>query len=167
MAGIISDLDRRVRTRDLEDQDKRQEQLDKQAKKNPEHVQIYLMQNYDKIMELKPGSIKLLLYLANIAFYGRCNQTETAYCITPLNSMIIDLKYSRQHILDCIVDLETKLFIKVFKSGRSNVYAINPDQLWKSDNSTKYKALYRQTNLTGYIVRGNIVINNKQEDNNE
>jgi hypothetical protein len=108
--------------------------------------------------ELKSNSLKLLLYLTAIALEGLPSQTENAYCIVSLDQLIKGTGLSRQTVITVTTELEKFDYIRVFKTGNmTNVYAINPNKMWKSGNDKKWKALYYNKTLEGYVVRGNII----------
>jgi len=116
--------------------------------------------------ELKSASsLVLFISLIEIIFNEKYpSMTETAYCVVGLDTLVSQTGLTKKTIISCTKDLVTNEWIKVHKCGQTNVYAVNPTKAWRSTSTMKHRALYNKKNLTGYIVRGNIVINNKQED---
>lgn len=144
----------------------------RRKKKEDTNLNFIQMYNDDKgvfLSELKKvgASATLTMHvLVHTAFQGHCNLTEYAYVILSLNSLTALTGLTKPTVMSAIKTLESNNFLKIFKSGQTNVYAINPNKYWKSSKNKKSKALYYKDDLVGYIVRGNIVIEQKISKSN-
>lgn len=130
------------------------------VKRNPDHVMMFMQNNMNNVMELDGSAIKLLLYLVDLSFQGHPNMTLRAYCVPPLSDIAKFTGFSKKTIIEMTKQLVDKGWIKVFKSGNTNVYAINPYRFWKSGDDDKWNALFLKDpkKLERVVVRGNIVI---------
>lgn len=141
-------------------------QLEKASSKNPDHLMLF-DSGLKSLSSLTPATTKLFMVLAQITFEGHPNQTEHAYCICSLVFLVEQTGLTKPTVIKGIKELVSNGFIKIFKTGNSNVYAIDPNKCWKSAHNKKWKAVYYKKDLTGYIVRGNIILNSVQDNSDD
>jgi len=163
--SIDTDKKRELRQKELDLENIKLKKDNDLSKKNPNHVMLFMNNNMNEMMNLDANAIKLLLYLVNIAFENTySNMTEQAYCVVSLEHLKDATHMGKTSIVAMTKLLVKEEWIKVFKTGNANVYAINPYRFWKSADNKKFKALYNKNeeDMTGWIVRGNIVIDVKK-----
>lgn len=112
------------------------EEKDKELKerKNSNFVQMYKdeIKQLRGLVNLNATAFEILLILVEIM------DKENAILIS-YSAMMQITKKSRQTCSKAIGDLQDSNFIKVIKSGSSNVYMINSNVFWTSDNQSKNK----------------------------
>ena len=127
--------------------------------RNSDFTQIYF--NNIDVCNLSASSLKTLLYLSKITFDNTLINTEIGSSIITFRNLEDRLKLCRKTLARCIKELADNNIIKIFKTNASNIYAINPNILWKSSDALKKKALFNltQTGFTkSYVVKGNLII---------
>lgn len=112
------------------------EEKDKELKerKNLNFVQMYKdeIKQLRGLVNLNATAFEILLILVEIM------DKENAILIS-YSAMMQITKKSRQTCSKAIGDLQKSNFIKVIRSGSSNVYMINSNVFWTSDNQSKNK----------------------------
>ena len=140
---------------------KKQDDIQKELSKNRGFTQMY----FDKLdFSLNGNEMKTFLYLCSLAYCNLPKATEYAYVVISFDRLSEGLHISKQVVQKSIKSIKDKKLIKIFKSGKSNVYAINPYVMWKSDNNSKWKALYNKTEQEFeklFVVKGTIVLDKK------
>jgi len=145
MGKIITKLDRDADTREK----KAMAEFTKKERRKeyPNFIKIYMSMNSPRLIKLsiKSGvAMGILLYLVEKAFADRPNQTERAHVIVPQQHIRDDIGVSMISIARSLKLLEDMQFIKTLHTSAGLIYAINPDDFWKSDDGHKYKALFNQ-----------------------
>lgn len=112
------------------------EEKDKELKerKNLNFVQMYKdeIKQLRGLVNLNATAFEILLILVEIM------DKENAILIS-YSAMMQITKKSRQTCSKAIGDLQKSNFIKVIRSGSSNIYMINSNVFWTSDNQSKNK----------------------------
>ena len=103
-------------------------------RKNLNFVQMYKenIKQLRGLVNLNATAFEILLILVELM------DKENAILIS-YSAMMQITKKSRQTCSKAIGDLQDSNFIKVIKSGSSNVYMINSNVFWTSDNQSKNK----------------------------
>lgn len=150
---VTTDLERRVRERDLAEKDNQKEQEAREAIKNKNFTQVYPLgwKRLRELFRLNSGAAELYSLLA---------ENIDASC----GAVVADQTYlaslvgvSRQTISKYIKWLEEQgVLIRIPVAGKVCAYALNPHEVWKGyDNNKEYAAFVTKTlvNKDGEIQR--------------
>ncbi|MDD0099013.1 helix-turn-helix domain-containing protein, partial [Shigella flexneri] len=151
--NVVTDKEREIRKRDLEDKDRKNASERRQEQKNQNFTQVYPL-GWKRLRELfrkNPGAAELYSMLAeNID--GSCGAVVADQ--THLASL---LGVGRQTISRYVKWLEEQgVLVKIPVAGKVCAYALNPHEVWKGyDNAKPYAAFLTKTlvNKDGDIQR--------------
>ena len=122
------------RKRDLEEEKRLEREANKREKNSPfnSFVQInkatYKLE--DQLMKENPLSYRIWRFLAN-------NMDRYNAVIVSQSTMQEIFEVSRMTLYRAIKVLDEGNYIRIYKSGTSNVYALNDDMVWNSWGSNK------------------------------
>ena len=141
--NVVTDKEREIRKRDLEDKDRKNASERRQEQKNQNFTQVYPL-GWKRLRELfrkNPGAAELYSMLAeNID--GSCGAVVADQ--THLASL---LGVGRQTISRYVKWLEEQgVLVKIPVAGKVCAYALNPHEVWKGyDNAKPYAAFLTKT----------------------
>lgn len=151
--NVITDKEREIRLRDLEEQGRKNASESLQAQKNQNFTQVYPL-GWKRLRELfrgNSGAAELYSFLAeNID--GTCGAV-----VADQSYLAAQLGVGRQTISRYVKWLEEqRVLVKIPVAGKVCAYALNPHEVWKGyDNAKPYAAFITKTlvNKDGDIQR--------------
>lgn len=139
------------REKDLKEMDKREEETRKREKNSPfrSFVQVnkdtYKLE--DQLMKENPLAYRIWRFLAN-------NMDRYNAVIISQETLTELFEVSRTTIWRAIKVLDEGEYIKIYKSGTSNVYALNDNMVWNSWGSNKKYSKFS----------ANVIISEEEQD---
>ncbi len=137
--NVITDKEREIRKRDLEESDRRREEDQQEEQKSKNFTQVYPL-GWKRLLELAKannGAFGLYTFLAQ-HIDGSCGAVVADQAL-----LAEEFSVTTRTIRNWVSFLESeRALVKIPVAGRVYAYALNPHEVWKGYNNNKKNAAF-------------------------